>query len=321
MSSVAEAPPGLTLPSRPGGRSGFLADVIVELGLADREAVDRAAADSRMSGVTLGAELIESGILSERDLARAVAERHGLPLVDLDAFAVDPDAAALVGRATARRYGVAPAGFAADGSLLLAMADPCDSLARSDVAVMTRLDVLPVIAPREQIDAVLDGLPETGLRPPPDPDEPALDLVPASGAMLWQAEETGEAEVRRRPSGMFAVQTADLSAEHEARAQRLGSELAEQKGRAAELELELGAVRTELEELKGRHARKRAELEDRVRGLREDLAELESELAGLQGDLAYRDGCLRELERQLADRDSVLKELGAELARARRPSA
>ena len=66
---------------------------------------------------------------------------------------MDPDAAQLVGRSTARRYGVAPAGFAPDGALLLAMPDPTDSLARSDVAVTTRLEVRPVIAPRGQINA------------------------------------------------------------------------------------------------------------------------------------------------------------------------
>ena len=97
MSTVAEGPPGVTLPSRPGGRSGFLADVIVELDLAGRDAVDRATAESRLKGATLATVLVENGTLNERELARAVAERHGLAMIDLETFPVEPEAAALVG--------------------------------------------------------------------------------------------------------------------------------------------------------------------------------------------------------------------------------
>lgn len=273
MSTVAAeaTPPGVTLPSRPEGRSGFLADVIVELDLAGREEVDRATKDSRMRGATLATVLVESGTLTERELARAVAERHGLAMVDLDTFPVDPEAAALVGRATAKRYGVAPAGFAPDGSLLLAMADPGDSLARNDVAVMTRLEVTPVIASRAQIDAVLEDLPETALRPTPDP-EAAPAPAPVAGALLWQSEDSAAEDLERRASGMSAVQTADLAAEHKVNAQRLGAELAEQKGRNAELELALRAMGAELEGLNGRHERELASRDGR-------LEELEAELA------------------------------------------
>ena len=141
-------------------RPGFLADVIVELGLASREEVDEARHLAKHEGRTLSEVLIDRGTLGERELAEAVAARYGLPLVDLESFPVDPDAAQLVGRSTARRYGVAPAGFAPDGALLLAMPDPTDSLARSDVAVSTRLEVRPVIAPRGQINALIKTLPE-----------------------------------------------------------------------------------------------------------------------------------------------------------------
>ena len=145
-----------TAPTRPG----FLADVIVDLGLATAAEVDEAKHRAKHEGRTLGEVLIERGTLGELELAQAVAARYNLPLVDLDSFPVDPDAAQLIGRSTARRYGVAPAGFDPDGALLLAMADPTDSLARSDVAVATRLEVRPVIAPRGQILALIDTLPE-----------------------------------------------------------------------------------------------------------------------------------------------------------------
>ena len=56
---VTEAPPheregwdGVTLPRRNGGPPRFLTDVIVELGLADRDKVDQAIETARTSGTT-----------------------------------------------------------------------------------------------------------------------------------------------------------------------------------------------------------------------------------------------------------------------------
>jgi hypothetical protein len=241
MSALAEStPPGLVPPSSPQGRSGFLADVIVELDLADRGAVDEASQEARLQGATLAAVLVEKGVLDEHEVARAVAERHGLGMVDLEAFPVDPEAGALVGRATARRYGVLPAGFAPDGSLLLAMADPGNSLARNDVAVMTKLEVTPVIAPRTQIEAALEDLPETAVMTAGPEDQKPEG---AAGAMLWQSEEPGD-ESKPEPG-----------------AQGLSAELARQKGRVADLEQELREARATLDKLQARYAR---ELERRL---------------------------------------------------------
>ena len=118
--------------------------MIVELGLAEPEQGGRGEASGQARGPhALRGARRDRGTLGERELAQAVAARYDLPMVDLDSFPVDPEAAELVGRSTARRYGVAPAGFDSDGALLLAMADPTDSLARSDVAVSTRLEVRP----------------------------------------------------------------------------------------------------------------------------------------------------------------------------------
>ena len=49
-------------------------------------------------------------------------------------------------------------GFAEDGALVLAVADPADSLGLSDIAVMTKLPVRPAVAARSQIVKLLDKL-------------------------------------------------------------------------------------------------------------------------------------------------------------------
>ena len=102
--STATPPPpkGVVPPSEPGGRSGFLSDVIVELGFASADAVEDAVREAR-SGSTVAQVLVENGSISEEQLARATAERYGLAYVDLNDFDVDRGAAALIRPSAAKR--------------------------------------------------------------------------------------------------------------------------------------------------------------------------------------------------------------------------
>jgi hypothetical protein len=102
--------------------------------------------------------LLQSGAISEDQLARALAERYGLEHIDLSEFAVDDSAAGLLRKTAAKRYIAAPVGFDDDGALVLAVADPGDALGLSDIAVMTKLAVRPAVAARSQIAKLLDTL-------------------------------------------------------------------------------------------------------------------------------------------------------------------
>ena len=153
-------PKGIVPPSEPGGRSGFLSDVIVELGFATPDAVEEAVREAR-SGSTVAQVLVESGAISEEQLARATAERYGLAYVDLDSFEVDPQAAALIRPSAAKRYQAVPVGFAGE-SLLVAMTDPADSLAVDDIAVITKSEVQPAATTRSGLDRLLAELAAAG---------------------------------------------------------------------------------------------------------------------------------------------------------------
>ena len=67
----------------------FIGEIVVDLGYADREAVDAAVAESRATGRNTGTVLVERGILSPYQLARVIAERFGVDFVDLGEFTVD----------------------------------------------------------------------------------------------------------------------------------------------------------------------------------------------------------------------------------------
>ena len=141
-----------------GGNRRFLTDVIVELGLASRAAVDEALEVARNSGTAPERLLLESGALTQDGLARALAERYGLEHLDLTAYQVDMTAANLISTPVARRHSALPVGFADEHTLLVAMADPSNVLAIDDMAIMTGYDVRVAVAPPEDIAALISKL-------------------------------------------------------------------------------------------------------------------------------------------------------------------
>src|SRR5579884_3670585 len=154
-----QARAGITVYEPPEGGPRFLSDMIIELGLADEEHVNRAVEEARLSGVTVGQILVQEGRLTEDDLARALAARYGLNHIDLNIFTVNPDAANLLPQAAAQRYKAVPLEFEPDGSLLVAMADPSDSLALNDISFMTHLEVQAAVAATDLIGDLAGRLP------------------------------------------------------------------------------------------------------------------------------------------------------------------
>jgi hypothetical protein len=150
--------PGVTAPTLSGAGRRFLSDILVELGFVSDDIAAQAVEAARHPGQTPEKVLLESGAISEDQLARALAERYGLDHIDLTQFPVDESAAALLRQTAAKRYQAAPVGFADDGALVLAVSDPADSLGLSDIAVMTKLPVRPAVAARSQIAKLLDTM-------------------------------------------------------------------------------------------------------------------------------------------------------------------
>ena len=136
----------------------MIGEVVVDLGLSDRETVEDAVTAAREQGRPTGLILVERGILRHDQLARVVAERFGLDFVDLSTFDLDMGAVNLIGAETARRYQAVPVGFAEDGALLVAMANPTNVLTIDDIGMMTGRRVRPCAASIEDLDLLLGKL-------------------------------------------------------------------------------------------------------------------------------------------------------------------
>lgn len=205
---------------RAGGTPRFLTDVIVELGLCDAERVAQAVESARTSGTTPERLLLDSGALNTDELARAVAERHGLDHLDLSVFQVNMTAAHVVDAAAAKRYQAVPVAFIDDRTLLVAMADPANVLAADDISMITGYEVRPAVASPDDIANLVSRLSrldqvvaDTGadtaagqqaatqsaeildLRESAD-DQPVIKLV---NQVLAQAVEQGASDVHFEP--------------------------------------------------------------------------------------------------------------------------
>ena len=150
--------PGLTPPTKATGVKRRIGDVIVQLGFAERERVERIVEDGRRNGLSLGQALIQAGIVDSGQLAQALAERNGLDYVDLNVFDVDKGATTLIDSAKARRYQTIPIAFLAEQTLLVATADPANLLALDDITMATGYEVKRAVASPEDIDALIENL-------------------------------------------------------------------------------------------------------------------------------------------------------------------
>jgi type IV pilus assembly protein PilB len=153
---------GLHPPRHPGRSTRMIGEVVVDLGLADRQTVEEAVAAARSQGRPTGLVLVERGILRHDQLARVVAERFGLDFVDLAVYDLDMGAANLISAETAKRYQALPVGFTEDGTVIVAMANPTNVLTIDDVGMMTGRRIRPAAASVEDLNLLLSRLVRMG---------------------------------------------------------------------------------------------------------------------------------------------------------------
>ena len=206
---------GLYPPTHQGRSTRMIGEVVVDLGFADRATVEEAVASAREQGRPTGVVLVERGILRHDQLARVVAGRFGLDYIDLSVYEVDMGAVSLISSETAKRYQAVPVGFADDGSLLLALANPTNVLTIDDVAMMTgrRIraaavsveDLNLLLARLAQMDGSIEDIVEDEVEEQgdanlqldeADSDAPIIKLV---HSLIAQAVQQGASDIHVNP--------------------------------------------------------------------------------------------------------------------------
>jgi type IV pilus assembly protein PilB len=158
LEPTASGTPGLTPPLHRGRSSGFVTDVLVDLGFVGEDRARQAIEEARTAGQPPERLLLEQGAVDADQFSRAVAERYGLDHIDLSAYQMDMAAANLISVNTARRYKAIPVGYVDKQTLLVAMSDPTNVLAVDDIQIATALDCRVAVATEEDIDALITRL-------------------------------------------------------------------------------------------------------------------------------------------------------------------
>ena len=157
MTSSGTAPAGAQAPQAANALRR-IGDIIADHEFASREAVERAVVEARETGRTTGQTLLESGVVTPDQLARAVAERYGVEHVDLNNYPVDQGATAMVDPSVLRKHRTVPIAFVDDNVMLVATADPANVLAIDDLSMMTGYEIRRAVASEEDVDALLGRL-------------------------------------------------------------------------------------------------------------------------------------------------------------------
>jgi type IV pilus assembly protein PilB len=132
-----------------------LGDLLVAEGLVKEEQLRQALSEQKGKTDKLGSILVRLNFISEEQLIGFLSRQYGIPSITLTNLDVDGETLRLVPANIAKKYEVLPV-KRIGGTLTLAMSDPTNVFALDDVAFMTNLQILPVVAPQAAIKKAIE---------------------------------------------------------------------------------------------------------------------------------------------------------------------
>jgi predicted component of type VI protein secretion system len=156
-----------------------LGEYLIEAGIVDQSTLLRVLGEEEKSQ-TIDQMLLDTGVLDDVNIAKALAKQVNVPLVRLKNREIPQEATSLIPVKVAKTHLVIPLKVS-EGKLMVAMANPLASDTIQALRLMTGMKIEVTVAPREDIletlvrvypveflDQVLEGA--------PDDDEVTIDL-------------------------------------------------------------------------------------------------------------------------------------------------
>ena len=140
----------------------YVLQLLREAGYVTAEQLETASTAMRAGNETTLDVLVASGVVSEDDVLGTIADQFGIKYVSIDPAAIDADVAKEISPEIAHKYGVAPVMKDAD-SVTVVLSDPMGYDAIDSLRyVLQGKDVQAVLAPAEEVKAVMEKLYPTG---------------------------------------------------------------------------------------------------------------------------------------------------------------
>jgi type IV pilus assembly protein PilB len=138
------------MPAASGKRLG---KILVQSGVLTERQLEKALAEA--GDLTLTQSIVMNKMATESEIARAVADQTGLDYLDVAMFEIDVNASVLLSPELAHRYSVLPVAFD-EGKLVVAMSDPANIFAIDDLRIVTGYEIKPVVASEGDLKQAID---------------------------------------------------------------------------------------------------------------------------------------------------------------------
>jgi type II secretory ATPase GspE/PulE/Tfp pilus assembly ATPase PilB-like protein len=140
-----------------------LGEALLQMNFITAAQLDEALAHQRVHRkAPLGQILVKTGAITEQQLKQALAEKLGIPFIDLDAFAIERDATQRLPLEIARKYGALPLCMES-GALVVAMSDPLNAAAIEALRFHAQTRIAPVMAAPDAIAKAIKRSYTTGI--------------------------------------------------------------------------------------------------------------------------------------------------------------
>ncbi len=140
----------------------YVLQLLREKGYVSAEQLEVASQAMREGNETTLDVLVASGTLTEDDVLGTIADMFGIKYVSIDPSAIDPEVGKEIAPEIARKYGVAPVMADAE-SVTVVLSDPMGYDAVDSLRyVLHGKDVQAVLAPSEEVKAVMEKLYPSG---------------------------------------------------------------------------------------------------------------------------------------------------------------
>lgn len=133
----------------------LLHKVLVGAGTVTEAEFKKVQEESQSAGSDLANTLVSRGLVSKEELYQLVAKRLNIPYIDPSSYIVEPEIVALIPEKLAREHLVVPL-FRVANSLTVAMVNPQHIGTIDELALLTGLEVNPVLAPADSISKAID---------------------------------------------------------------------------------------------------------------------------------------------------------------------
>ncbi|MCM2353850.1 MAG: type IV-A pilus assembly ATPase PilB [Pseudobdellovibrio sp.] len=132
-----------------------LGEILTRQGLIRPDQLQAALAEAAKTKARLGSVIVNTGILKDSQILRALEKQYGIPGVDLSQIEIESSALSLVPREFCDKNNVIPVSKAGT-TLVVAFADPANIEIRDQIRFLTKCKVQPVLATDVSIAAAIE---------------------------------------------------------------------------------------------------------------------------------------------------------------------